>query len=333
VLAAPPAAFWCEGLLDARVARRQHVAALSEMQTLVRRRACPVCAAEPCRVVLDLPYDTDPISAYLKTFYSGRFDLSLVAGERFEVDKCLHCGLLFQRFVPNPPLLNELYGSVAIADRQEVGRTRGLSVRQSYSHQVEQMIMYWGGDPSALRVLDFGSGTGLWLRMVDAYGCEAHAAELVASHATQLEARGVTVHLVDRLPVENFHFINAEQVFEHLVAPAEVVRRLARSLVPGGLLRISVPNGASIESLLGEPDWTAPKGSPRSLNAIAPLEHINCFTRASLITLGVRASLHPFEHPFRRFMHSTERVRFIASALLHLVWRRRGSLVTFQRPA
>jgi hypothetical protein len=86
------------------------------------------------------------------------------------------------------------------------------------------------------------------------------------------------VHAIDELPVDRFHFINAEQVFEHLVAPAQVMQWLAGSLVHGGLLRISVPNGAGVESLVAQADWAASKGSPRSLNAIAPLEHINCHT-------------------------------------------------------
>jgi SAM-dependent methyltransferase len=302
------------------------------VRTLVAREACPVCAAEEAQLVLDLPYDREPISTYLDAFYGGRFDISLVEGERYELDRCMQCGLLYQRFVPRKPLLDTLYGSVALADQQDVGRARGLPVRQSYSHQVEQMINYWGRDPSTPRVLDFGSGTGLWLRMADAYGCEAHAAEVATGHVAHLEARGVTLHPADRLPVDSFHFINAEQVFEHLVAPAEVIRRLARSLVTRGLLRISVPNGAGVASLLAEADWAASKGSPRSLNAIAPLEHINCFTRGSLIALGDQACLRPFEYPIRQAMHSMERARFIASALVHVVWRRRGTLITFQRP-
>jgi SAM-dependent methyltransferase len=306
---------------------------VSAVGDLVAREACPVCAAECCRAVLDLPYDREPIGGYLDAFYGGRFDVSLVEGERYVLDRCARCGLLFQRFVPGPLLLDKLYGSVALADRHEVGRARGLAVRQIYSHQVEQMIKYWGRDPSAIRVLDFGSGTGLWLRMVDAYGCEAHAAEIAGSHAVHLERRGVLVHTVDRLPVDHFHYINAEQVFEHLVAPADVIRRLASSLAPGGLLRISVPRGAGVESLLAHADWAAPKGSPRSLNAVAPLEHINCFTRESLMALGRQASLFPFDYPLRQFMHLMERARFIASAFVHIAWRPKGNLVTFRRPA
>jgi SAM-dependent methyltransferase len=168
--------------------------------------------------------------------------------------------------------------------------------------------------------------------MVEAYGCETHAADLEPSHIEHLRARGVRAHPVEALPSNTFHYINAEQVFEHLVSPMDVIQRLADSLVPGGLLRVGVPNGSGIESLLVNPDWAAPKGSARSLNAIAPLEHLNCYTRDTLVVLGQQAALRPFEYPFKQFMQPLERSRFVLSAFVHLVRRPTGtSPIVFQR--
>jgi 2-polyprenyl-3-methyl-5-hydroxy-6-metoxy-1,4-benzoquinol methylase len=133
------------------------------------------------------------------------------------------------------------------------------------------------------------------------------------------------------LPADRFHFINTEQVFEHLVDPMAELLRLASALRPGGLVRISVPNGTAVESRLSNPDWNAAKGSPRSLNAVAPLEHINCFNHRSLETLGVRAGLRRFTYPARQYLDSWERARFIGSALLHKINVPSGTLQVFQK--
>ncbi len=302
------------------------------MGSLTQRDRCPVCTSDQTRVLLDHPYGHDPIRAYLDTFYDGRFDLSRVEGERYVLNRCERCLLVFQKFVPESELLNYLYGEVALADRDELSRSRGLLIRQVYGHQMEQVIKYWNRDPAALNVLDFGTGTGIWLQMAEAYGCVPHAAELGSVEVEHLQSRGIRVYGLDELPADSFHFINAEQVFEHLVDPAQVMDRLTAALVPGGLLRVAVPNGMGVESLLADADWTAPKGSPRSLNPVAPLEHINCFKRQSLRALGSRSGLKEFSYPLRQYMTSMERARFILAALVHLVRTPAGtSPIIFRR--
>jgi SAM-dependent methyltransferase len=93
------------------------------------------------------------------------------------------------------------------------------------------------------------------------------------------------------IPQERFDFINAEQVFEHISDPVPTLKHLVSALKPKGIVRINVPNGWDIERRLAKCDWDAPKGSRDSLNAIAPLEHINCFNKKALVVLAARAGL------------------------------------------
>jgi hypothetical protein len=44
-------------------------------------------------------------------------------------------------------------------------------------------------------------------------------------------------------------------------------------------------------------DWAAPKGSKNSLNPVSPLEHINCFKRATLCTMAGAAGLQAAQLP------------------------------------
>jgi SAM-dependent methyltransferase len=85
-------------------------------------------------------------------------------------------------------------------------------------------------------------------------------------------------------------FINAEQVFEHLPEPLAALQNCHRWLKPGGILRIAVPNGSRILSLVEGKKWhfdTMPT---------IPLEHINTFTPQSLRSFGERngfRAIHP----------------------------------------
>ncbi|MBS1837859.1 MAG: methyltransferase domain-containing protein [Actinobacteria bacterium] len=303
-------------------------------QLLARRETCPGCGCPRSIRLLDLPFAEPPLSHYLLTFYKGHVDPKRLGDERYQLDRCEGCSLVFQRFVPDGDFLLELYDTILAAnpdERDGLNRSRGLRVRQRYSHDVEQLIKYHGLPPSEISVMDFGAGYGMWLQMAEAYGCTVAATEISHHKSERARAAGWRMFRPEQLPTSSFHFINADQVFEHLLEPAEVIRQLAGALQVGGLLRICVPNGEGLEESLTSGDWSIPKGDRGSLNPVAPLEHINCFSHNSLVALGTRAGLKTFHYPLRQYLDPMERVRFVATALLHTGRRPEGTLVMFQR--
>lgn len=302
-----------------------------------RRAACPACAGASARQLLELPFHTGAIASYLVDFYGGALDPQRCRQSTYCLLCCDACGLVYQRDVLDDDGLAWLYGGLdngvddvddgaaaAAAGRKHFG------VRRAYSAQVEQLVVALGGEPTRLHVLDYGAGWGFWLDMAAAYGCVTYAAELSADSAGRSAQRHQLVPAA-ALPVDRFDFINAEQVIEHVAEPLATVRALAAAVKPGGIVRISVPNGSSVASLLAHPDWAAPKGSAHSLNAVAPLEHVNCFDHASLLQLGRRAGLQPYRFPVRQRLHSWERLRFVGAALASPVRRPKGTLLYFRR--
>jgi hypothetical protein len=236
---------------------------------------------------------------------------------------------VYQQDVPDSETLSEIYDDL-LFEPKEARAVRGLHERRGYAFQVEEMLKYFARHPSSVHVLDYGMGWGSWLQMAQAYGCRVSGAELSVVRA-ESALPGVEVLPTDGLPTEVFDFINTEQVFEHLVDPFETGTRLVGALRPGGLLRISVPNGQRIRSLLEAPDWFAPKRSPCSLNPVAPLEHLNCFTHDALTRFGHQLGLRLFRYPTRQFLEPWERARFMVSALVHVVRRPKGTLLMFRK--
>ncbi len=134
--------------------------------------------------------------------------------------------------------------------------------------------------------------------MARAFGGEAYGTELSISRITYAQSEGIKVIAWDEIPEHRFDFINTEQVCEHLPQPLETLRYLAASLRPNGLIKISVPNGSDFKRRLKAADWTAPKFYRNSLNAAAPLEHINCFNYQSLLRMADLAGLKPTALPW-----------------------------------
>jgi SAM-dependent methyltransferase len=290
---------------------------------LVERAGCPVCGGRSASVRMDLPYDAPPIEQYLLSFYGGRLDPARLAGERYRLMRCPDCSLVYQRDVPAADFLAELYGELIDEPEAELQRRRGLAVRRAYASQVERAVSLFGLPSVELDVLDFGAGSGMWLRFAQAYGCRTAAVELTVGAGGTVPGADRT-YAVDALPEAAFHYVNAEQVFEHLVDPALEMDRIARSLRPGGIVRVGVPSTTGLDPALAASDWSAPKGTARSLNAVAPLEHLNCYAGRSLQRLGVDGGLEPFRPPWRSYLVADFRPAELVAAVRDRVRRVSG---------
>jgi SAM-dependent methyltransferase len=127
--------------------------------------------------------------------------------------------------------------------------------------------------------------------LAQAAGCDVTACDVVPELAARFAREGIGFYVPAELPLDAFDFINAEQVFEHLTEPAATLRKLIRSLKPHGVIKIGVPFDRALDAKLLAPDWRAMKSSPASLNAVAPIEHLNAFNPEALGKLGALAGL------------------------------------------
>ena len=280
-------------------------------------------------MLLDLPLHEPPLSLYMEAFYGGRIDPHRLRAGRYVLLECSSCRLLYQRDIPRASLLIEIYDSPVHA---EVTRSRSPRDRAAYASQIESLLAYLRLPSRDVRVLDYGAGLGDWLSVAAGRGCVTFAAELSSDKSRRLAAAGHEILHPDALPPGTFHMINAEQVFEHLVAPHDAARCLVAALRPGGILRISVPNGKPVVARLADADWMAPKGSRRSLNAVAPLEHINCYRLGSLRRLGCLAGARPFAYPILAGRLGQQGALLLAQSIRHRLRSPRGLKVLFARP-
>lgn len=274
---------------------------------LLRRTCCPACGRDQSVLRYSQPFTAPPITTYLRGFYGAAAESSFgrLGDAEYTLEECRHCGLVFQQCVPDEAFMQRLYEEwIDPAAAHAQARRRDARYYSGISRQIEALVRYFAISPTELRALDFGMGWGEWCHMARAHGIRVMGAELSRERIDAAKADGIAIVDWHDMPKHRFDIINSEQVFEHLAEPFETLQHLARALQPGGVIRIGVPNGEDIDRRLAVMDWTAEKGSRNSLNAVAPLEHINCFRRSALIELGRRAGLMPVDVPtaalFRR---------------------------------
>lgn len=168
-----------------------------------------------------------------------------------------------------------------------------------YAREIVPIIAYFETIPSKLKFLDFGMGWSTWCMLVKAFGSDCSGTELSDTRISYAQSEGISVIPWEDLPNHTFHFINTEQVFEHLPEPFETLVYLKTCLHSHGLLKISVPNAVNIKKRLKIADWNAPKHSRNSLNPVAPLEHINSYTYKSIINMATLAGFRKIKLPLR----------------------------------
>lgn len=261
------------------------------------RAHCPACGSGDRRELYSASYAEPPLSRFLERFYrpQGGFEPQYLEGARYRVAECGECALLYQVDIPDDFLKERLYDHWIDPEgaRREHDRIRGVDFYHRLAREVELAVRYFGRRPAELSFFDFGMGWGEWCFMARSFGCQVAGAELSPARLAFARANGIRLVTWDEIPAQRFDLINTEQVFEHVDAPLATLRHLVQGLAPDGLLKLSVPDAADVKRRLARADWSAPPGSRDDLNALAPLEHINCFAGESLERMAARAGLEP----------------------------------------
>lgn len=268
------------------------------------RDACPACGSSEWTTLYKCPFNKPPLSNFLADYYRRPIELD---GE-YRVEQCRKCGTLFQGEVGNDKLLATLYGSWIKSGRPEQDSAHCYDVtnprRSRDGHEIMAAAAHLGLPLDQLITLDFGMGWASWARISAALGCQSYGHDLSEERRTHAERHGVRTDIDGR----HYHFINTEQVMEHVSDPWTVVAQLAGKLRSGGILKISVPSNRGAAGTLERLKRGQPTVTHGEIMPILPLEHVTCFTPAGLERLGRRFGLHPVCPAYRhRYAFLTKR--------------------------
>jgi 2-polyprenyl-3-methyl-5-hydroxy-6-metoxy-1,4-benzoquinol methylase len=259
-----------------------------------QRECCPLCESTSNRLLCEIPYSDQRLVNFIKQFYGDRVALKSLQSASYRVVLCEHCGFIYQDAVLHEEGMQTLYEDWIDHEQSlQKKQTAGAMLYRQYAGQMQTLMRLFKQRPDQVRILDYGMGWGYWSRMAQAHGFDVVGFELSKQRSEFARQMGVSV--INALPATEagFDYVYANQVFEHLPDPMQSLVNLCQQLKPDGIICIRVPDGRSVSTWLEQRGW-----SP-VLGAIHPLEHVNCFTRKSLIGFAARAGLKPFNPPLR----------------------------------
>lgn len=263
--------------------------------SFVARTSCPGCGVGNPETLYVSRFTDGAIGRFVREYYG--IDPTCLDTSLYQLDRCQNCGLVFQANVGDDRLLSDLYTHWVEEPgdpdrdiptyREDIGAIR-LS---RDAHEIMAAASFLGKPLRQLRTLDYGMGWALWPRIAAALGCHSHGSDL--SEPRMAFAREHGVETVDDAAIAGitFDFINTEQVFEHVPEPLRLLRFLAASLVPGGVIKISVPSGEDADAIVSGLAGGTNGGGYAELIPVQPLEHVNSFSHRSLSAMASAARL------------------------------------------
>lgn len=221
--------------------------------------------------------------------WQGHRGLPVDAREPFEVIDCEVCGFKHVTPLPTREELAEIYRH-EYYDREkplylERAEEDEAWWRRLFGQRLDQMARF--SMHARRRVLDVGTGPGLFLVEAQARGWEALGLEPSNAARAYAQSRGCHV-LPDFLgeagldDLGTFSAVHLSEVLEHVPDPFTELRRIHGLLDADGVLCVSVPNDYNpVQELLaldGKDPWW-----------VAPPHHLNYFDFDSLERLFERA--------------------------------------------
>jgi 2-polyprenyl-3-methyl-5-hydroxy-6-metoxy-1,4-benzoquinol methylase len=258
------------------------------------RETCPACAEPRHDTVYASSFTEGPVSAFVSAYYG--IDPSLLEQAPYELQRCRTCRLVFQHYVGGPRLLSDLYThwveepedpETVPGYREEIGNI----LHSRDAHEIMSAAAFLRFPLQRLKTLDYGMGWALWARIAARLGCDSYGSDLSSPRMEFARRLGIKTVTDDEILQLKFHFVNAEQVFEHVPEPLALLRKLGTALEPGGVVKISVPSGEHVDAQIRTLNSGRCKRGFKSMAAVEPLEHVNCFTRRSIEVMAARAGM------------------------------------------
>ncbi len=216
----------------------------------------------------------------------------------YGVRRCPRCTLVFVSPRLRPEALSRFYDQVDYFEGGVYGGQSSWSppmvlqriwtasrlklIARAHSTVGPQRETLSGTRPAGQRLLEFGSGYGLFLAAAREKGYDVQGVELSQPAAAESAKRGIDVHcgqLVDAPLSGPYDVICGWDTLEHVPDPLAVLRRIRELVADDGTVALSTPYFSSLPSRLLRRRWWTLK----------PAEHIWHYTPYTLRLLAARA--------------------------------------------
>ncbi|MBN1378997.1 MAG: class I SAM-dependent methyltransferase [Gammaproteobacteria bacterium] len=266
---------------------------MAEMKILIFGQ-CPACNSYESEIVeRNTESDSHWFLELSKRKYNGCMNdwQSLFP---LDIHHCLSCSHLWYYRQPDQSSLVQMYNNGIVLNPVKIAKRPSWRMRKEMKTLYELVKhRYQDNKP---RLLDFGSGRGLWAHAAQENGFEVTAYEPSAIRSTSgIRSDGFRLtNCLEDLGEQKFHAVNIEQVLEHLPQPVETLKAVLDYCLDKALIRITVPNIGREKTRPGF--WNDFPFDGQHIHLMSPFEHLQGFTQNSLGCAARRAGLSPVRH-------------------------------------
>lgn len=269
---------------------------------------------------------TCPLCHSSETRYHLNCKDHLVSDEEFNLIHCNNCGLVFTQDAPGPDKIGRYYQSqnyISHSDTKQGLTSRLYHIARQIMLPAKRKTVQQFTGKTCGKLLDFGSGTGYFIRHMADHGWGAQGIEIDdGARNYAKEWTGLTVEdpeTLSSLPDNHFDVITLWHVLEHIHDLQGTLSQFHRILKKDGNLVLALPNYTSLDAGHYKENWAA-YDVPRHLWHFSPdtVRHL-------LSDNGFRLEkLKPL--PFDAFYISMLSEKYVGHSLSHL----RGALIGFR---
>jgi 2-polyprenyl-3-methyl-5-hydroxy-6-metoxy-1,4-benzoquinol methylase len=248
--------------------------AAKDFEMPVALASCPLCASRSLKR-LTVPYHWINPSV---------FD---ARAKEFGLMRCAQCTFIFVNPRPSKAHLDRFYGG----DEYDCHPANSATDIPDRAHfLLGRIAQYVPASPGA-KLLDFGCGSGYFLKHAgaagwDAIGFDIAAAALESCRKQNLRAESDLARLAGR----QFDAILLNQVFEHIEEPGAALANAARLLTRSGRIFVIVPNASSLRAQLSAPVLSRHFGFDERYRAFPA--HLSYFTPVTLPSILRKHGFH-----------------------------------------
>jgi len=251
------------------------------MVAFIKKSNCKICNIKGKNIFKKNYSDNDIIFFFEKNYGQHQSNIlkKKLANNYFILLKCEKCKFIWQENSPDKNFSEEIYDKI-INKQSSYNKSKLKFINNKLKNKKEiYLISKYFKNIKKINILDFGAGWGHWLNSGDKSIFNSYAFEYSAERKKYLMNLGIKVINNYSLPLYKnfFHYIRLDQVLEHVENPIETLKLLKNLARKDCLFYLSVPDGSKFFK----------KGFIIKIEKgpTQPLEHLNCFSRFSLIQL------------------------------------------------
>ena len=245
------------------------------------RNKCISCGSSDLAILSNGTFDS--IRQFIEADPWGENPLEYVADEQWCFVCCADCGMKFHRFILSPEW-NEVRFSKWMNQDSIEQFEKDHPAHNYASEHVQHILRMQKLVGPTLRLLDFGCGSGHFLKMAAAFGLDSVG---VDRSAARRKIAGFEIANDLSEIDDDFDIITMFEVLEHLDDPLDLLASLTKRLRPNGMFVVEVPDCTGVSEITSEYDY----------RKIHPLDHINAFEPRTLVDMLHRVGLHPIAKP------------------------------------